>query len=391
MSDETPSHHRPLPAWKMGGTHNLTAHSPNVMEKQRLYSDPFEAMAPLHRPEFDALVDVVKVLRDDFRMEHKTIVPKVDNLRRQVNTVTSNQNTFIDKMEAQLNDSEVRLEQTRKHLVTSFDATVDEFENIKEDLHSNGNRVEELFNWRAAANSEAVDLNSRISALELQFGLQKQMVHNLRSDYAEDHESILRMQRSISRLELNQDTLLSEIKKCKDVSESAQKQIKGAFLEVKSHCNQMLSASDVNLRKQLNERMSNNSNNYGKEIDILATKINELMSQQTANEGAISSVVEASSVFQDNLASIVSEYTILNRRQAETMSRVDKLDSDEREVRHMVKGLQGSVLASRESAIRNIERSCSSLELRLKDSLTQYIKARTLAQKTNDPPITTQN
>lgn len=376
MSDETPSHHRPLPRWKVDGPHNLVTNSAKVVEKQRLYSDPFEAMAPLHRPEFDALVDVVKVLREDFRLEHKTILPKVDNLRRQVNSVTNSQNSFQDKLEAQLNESEVRLEETRKHLVASFDATVDEFENIKENLHSNTNKLDELFSWRAAANSETVDLNSRLSALELQFGLQKKMVQNLRSDYAEDHEAILRLQRSVSHLELNQDTLLNEIKKCTAVSETVQTQLKGAFLEVQSQCKQTLNASELNLRKSVNDKLSSNSNMIEKEIKILVTKINELMAQQAANEGAIASVVEASSVFQDNLASIVSEYTILNRRQAETMGRMDKLDNEKRELRNTVKGLQGSILATRESTIRNIESTCSSLEVRLKETLSQYVTSK---------------
>ena len=69
---------RQLPVWKTQ-KHGLAIHTTNVMEKQRLYADPFEAMAPLHRPEFDALVDVVKTLREDFRREHKSIIPKLDN------------------------------------------------------------------------------------------------------------------------------------------------------------------------------------------------------------------------------------------------------------------------------------------------------------------------
>ena len=202
------------------------------------------------------------------------------------------------------------------------------------------------------------------------------MVQNLRSDYAEDHEAILRLQRSVSHLELNQDTLLNEIKKCTAVSETVQTQLKGAFLEVQSQCKQTLNASELNLRKSVNDKLSSNSNMIEKEIKILVTKINELMAQQAANEGAIASVVEASSVFQDNLASIVSEYTILNRRQAETMGRMDKLDNEKRELRNTVKGLQGSILATRESTIRNIESTCSSLEVRLKETLSQYVTSK---------------
>ena len=62
------------------------------------YSSPnaFAAMAPLHRPEFDSLVELVKVLRDDFRRESEMVKPDIAVLKERVReSVLSYDNTKL--------------------------------------------------------------------------------------------------------------------------------------------------------------------------------------------------------------------------------------------------------------------------------------------------------
>merc|ERR1711991_269267 len=44
----------------------------------------FSSMAPLHRPEFDSLVNIVKTLREDFRRESEMVKPDIAILKERV-------------------------------------------------------------------------------------------------------------------------------------------------------------------------------------------------------------------------------------------------------------------------------------------------------------------
>ena len=57
-------------------------------------SNVFAGLAPLHRPEFDSLVELVKVLRDDFRRESEMVKPDIAVLKERVReSVLSYDNT----------------------------------------------------------------------------------------------------------------------------------------------------------------------------------------------------------------------------------------------------------------------------------------------------------
>ena len=342
----------------------------------REYKDPFEAMAPLHRPEFDALVDVVKTLREDLRREHKDFKPTLELLEAKVEQYARGQIEVQKKTTSHISVSGEKIERIQNTLANAVDTTLDELENLKEDLDINANNISELMSWRASANKESVEVSSRVDRLELQFGLQKQMVGNLRNDYAEDHASVLRLQRSINHLEFNQDNLANEMKKCVAKSMEIKKNLEGAFAEVKSYCDGTITEHEVSARRRTNERLQTETSRFNSEIEMISQKVSDLMAQQKANEGAISSIVGATSIFQDNLGSIISEYNVLKRRSAESMSRMDNLESSQTDQRRHIKNLEGSVLAARESSIRSIEASCSSLEARMRDAVKQEIVAR---------------
>ena len=91
-------------------------------------------MAPLHRPEFDSLVDLVKVLREDFRRESEVVKPDIAILKERVRESVIQYDSAKKEMQNYMRVEKESVENTHSRLNSSVGFILEEIENIKEDI-----------------------------------------------------------------------------------------------------------------------------------------------------------------------------------------------------------------------------------------------------------------
>ena len=127
------------------------------------------------------------------------------------------------------------VENTHSRLNNSVGFILEEIENIKEDIDTQDNNSQDLLEWRSAANTELVNIASKVDRIELHVGMHKKMLTNLRNDYGEDHGRLLRMERTLKSIELNSDKMSDMIKQCVLKMNEIDKKVNTSMVEIKAY------------------------------------------------------------------------------------------------------------------------------------------------------------
>jgi chromosome segregation ATPase len=322
----------------------------------------FSGMAPLHRPEFDSLVNIVKVLREDFRREREMVKPDIAILKEKVRESVLQYDSTKKELQKYMEKEKDNVENTHSRLNNSVGFILEEIENIKEDIDTQDNNSQDLLEWRSAANTELVNIASKVDRIELHVGMHKKMLTNLRNDYGEDHGRLLRMERTLKSIELNSDKMSDMIKQCVLKMNEIDKKVNTSMVEIKAYTDTQMNVINTHLRKAIDRKLESNFKLNQKSIRLLVNKINTLEGYKNENQEAIKNIVEVTTIFQENLANFISEYTISKRRQSEAMGKLDETISDVSTIKRTLNAHDGKILAMRESVIRALHASNSTLK-----------------------------
>ena len=325
-------------------------------------SDVFAGMAPLHRPEFDSLVELVKVLRDDFRRESEMVKPDIAVLKERVRESVLSYDNTKKELQKYIQAEKENVENTHSRLNNSVGFILDEIENMKLDLDTQDSNSQDLLEWRSAANTELVNIASKVDRIELHVGLHKKMLTNLRKDYGEDHGTLLRMERTMKSIELNSDKMADMIKQCVMKINDTEKKINTSIMEIKAHTETQLKVMNTHLRKAIDNKIESNYSLNQKSLGLLVKKINILEGYKTENQAAIKNIVEVTAIFQENLANFISEYTIFKRRHSEAIGQLDHTVSEVSSLKRSISAQQSKILAMKETLLRTMHASNDALK-----------------------------
>ena len=317
----------------------------------------FAGMAPLHRPEFDSLVNLVKVLREDFRRESEVVKPDIAILKERVRESVIQYDSAKKEMQNYMRVEKESVENTHSRLNSSVGFILEEIENIKEDIDTQDSNSQDLLEWRSAANTELVNIASKVDRIELHVGLHKKMLTNLRNDYGEDHGTLLRMERTLKSVEIHSDKMSDMIKQCVLKINEMDKKVSTSMMEIKAYTDTQMNTINTHLRKAIDHKIESNHNLSQKSIGLLVNKLKTLEGYKNENQEAIKNIVEVTTIFQENLANFISEYTIFKRRQSENMGKLDETISDVSALKRTANAQHSKILAMRESLIRTMHAS----------------------------------